>query len=178
MSSSVAPISGADLQGEAAVGESTRSALEENGPLPTQALDVSDEVLMALVDTFFGCCHNQPYSFFHEGTFRRHLAEKTIPTHLILAVMATAVRFCDDFQFPGRATEASVAYADQAWRLILSDGLTGGKVTEVSTVQTIALLGLFDFTGSFSHDSGEIYMLTLFKQPASRDMDQRGSRWE
>lgn len=119
---------------------------EENEPVTSSALDVSDDVLSALVDTFFSCCHNQPYSFFHEETFRRHLADNAIPTHLILAVMASAVRFCNHPKFSGRPTEASVAYADRAWRLILSEGLSGGRVTEVSIVQTIALLGLFDFT--------------------------------
>lgn len=135
---------------------STGSTAGPSEHLVLQALDVSDEALMAAVNAFFACCHNQPYSWFHEGTFRQRLAEKLIPTHLLLAVMATAIRFCTHPTFPGRATEASVAYADRAWRLILSDGLTGGRVTEVSTVQTIALLGLFDYTGRSRHICREI----------------------
>lgn len=116
---------------------------------PSQIPDTSDEIVAVLVDTFFECCHNQPYSFFHESTFRRHLAEKSLPTHLLLAVLASAVRFCTHPQISANSTETSVAYADRAWRLILSDGLTGGRVAEVPTVQSIALLGLFDFTGMF-----------------------------
>ena len=116
---------------------------------PSQVPDTSDEIVAVLVDTFFECCHNQPYSFFHESTFRRHLAEKSLPTHLLLAVLASAVRFCTHPQISASSTETSVAYADRAWRLILSDGLTGGRVAEVPTVQSIALLGLFDFTGMF-----------------------------
>lgn len=147
----VAPTAGADSHREATVSGSTAQAKEQNDSVQSQALDVSDDVLLALVDTFFGYCHNQPYSFFHEGMFRQRLAEKVLPTHLILAVMASAVRFCKHLQFPGNSTETAVTFADRAWRLILSEGLTGGRVTEVSAVQTIALLGLFDFTGMFSH---------------------------
>ncbi|KPA36319.1 transcription factor [Fusarium langsethiae] len=50
-----------------------------------------EDVLMAVVDSYFTYCQNQPYSFFHEGTFRRGSAQHAIPKHLVLAVMATAV---------------------------------------------------------------------------------------
>lgn len=159
-SSPAAPIATNNPYREATTIGSTGPDIEQTESVPSQALDISPEVLSALVDTFFGCCQNQPYSFFHEGTFRRRLAEGVIPTHLILAVMASAVRFCNHPQFPGCSTEASVAYADRSWRLILSDGLTGGRVTEVSTVQTIALLGLFDFTGMFSPSLSRSLALT------------------
>lgn len=159
-SSPAAPIATTNSYREATTIGNTGPDIEHSEPVPSQAPDVSPEVLSALVDTFFGCCHNQPYSFFHEGTFRRRLAEGVIPTHLILAVMASAVRFCNHPQFPGCSTEASVAYADRSWRLILADGLTGGRVAQVSTVQTIALLGLFDFTGWVYHHLGEVDALT------------------
>ncbi|CAH0025695.1 unnamed protein product, partial [Clonostachys rhizophaga] len=42
----------------------------------------------------FSYFQNQPYSFFHDDTFRQRLSEQAIPRHLVLAVMATAVRFC------------------------------------------------------------------------------------
>lgn len=142
----VAPTA-ADPYVEGTASGSTGPAMEQIEHNTSQALDASDDdVIMVLVDTFFHFCHNQPYSFFHEGTFRQHLAERNLPTHLLLAVMASAVRFCTHPQFFDCSKETSVAYADRAWRLILSDGLTGGRVAEVSNVQSIALLGLFDFT--------------------------------
>ncbi|GAB1730511.1 hypothetical protein NU195Hw_g5995t1 [Hortaea werneckii] len=85
-----APSTGGGLQRQANVRASSSPAPEQSESLQSQNLDVSDEIVAALVDTFFGCCHNQPYSFFHEGAFRQHLAEKAIPMHLILAVMASA----------------------------------------------------------------------------------------
>ncbi|CZR31710.1 uncharacterized protein FPRO_02134 [Fusarium proliferatum ET1] len=113
-----------------------------------------EDVLMAVVDSYFTYCQNQPYSFFHEETFRQGLAQHVVPKHLVLAVMATAVRFCSHPYYSGRALEMSVEYANRSWKLIVSDCFTVGKVAEVSTVQTVALLGLFDFTaGRLRHGS-------------------------
>ncbi|KAF5548289.1 zn 2cys6 transcription factor [Fusarium mexicanum] len=113
-----------------------------------------EDVLMAVVDSYFTYCQNQPYSFFHEETFRQGLAQHAIPKHLVLAVTATAVRFCSHPYYSGRALEMSVEYANRSWKLIVSDCFTVGKVAEVSTVQTVALLGLFDFTaGRLRHGS-------------------------
>lgn len=108
---------------------------------------VPEDVVIAAVDAYFYYCHNQPYSFFHEAHFRRRLSEKTVPTHLILTIMATAARFCSHPYFTGRVQEASVECANRAWKLIVSDCFTAGTGTEISAVQTVALLGLFDFTG-------------------------------
>ncbi|KAF5228369.1 hypothetical protein FAUST_11123 [Fusarium austroamericanum] len=105
-----------------------------------------DDVFMEIIDSYFTYCQNQPYSFFHEENFRRSLSEEAIPKHLILAMMATAVRFCSNPYFTNRALEMSVEYANRSWKLIVSDCFTVGKEAEVSAVQTVALLGLFDFT--------------------------------
>ncbi|KAH8172881.1 fungal specific transcription factor domain-containing protein [Sarocladium implicatum] len=109
-----------------------------------------EEPFMAVIDAYFRFCHNQPYSFFHEENFRQGLRAQMIPKHLVLTVMAVAVRFCPHPYFAGRVHEASVDYANKAWKLIVADCFTVGKVAEVSTVQTVALLGLFDFTAGRS----------------------------
>ena len=106
-----------------------------------------EEVFMAVIDSYFAYCQNQPYSFFHEQNFRQRLSKQAIPKHLVLAVMATAVRFCSHPYFAGRELKMSIEYANKSWKLIVSDCFTVGKAAEVSAVQTIALLGLFDFTG-------------------------------
>ncbi|KAF4345813.1 zn 2cys6 transcription factor [Fusarium beomiforme] len=113
-----------------------------------------DDVFMDVINAYFTYCQNQPYSFFHEDNFRRCLSEQAIPRHLVLAVMATAVRFCPHTYFTGRALEMSIEYANKSWKLIVSDCFTVGKAAEVSAVQTVALLGLFDFTaGQSRHGS-------------------------
>lgn len=107
-----------------------------------------DDVFMAVIDAYFTYCQNQPYSFFHEDNFRQRLSKQDVPKHLVLAMMAAAVRFCSHSYFTGRALELSVEYANKSWKLIVSDCFTVGKEAEVSAVQTVALLGLFDFTGT------------------------------
>ncbi|RSL78435.1 hypothetical protein CEP51_008198 [Fusarium floridanum] len=119
-----------------------------------EGFGIPEDVFTAVIDSYFTYCKNQPYSFFHEETFRQRLSEQAIPRHLVLAVMAMAVRFCSHPYFSGRALEMSVEYANRSWKLIVSDCFTVGKVAEVSTVQTVALLGLFDFTaGRLRHSS-------------------------
>ncbi|VUC35542.1 unnamed protein product, partial [Clonostachys rosea] len=109
-----------------------------------------EDVFKAVIDSYFTYFQNQPYSFFHEDTFRQRLSEQAIPRHLVLAVMATAVRFCSHPYFSGRVVEMSVEYANRSWKLIVSDCFTAGNVADISTVQTVALLGLFDFTAGRS----------------------------
>lgn len=129
---------------DALIDQDSTAALEHDS---LAIAGIPDEVLLAVVDTFFECCHNQPYSFFHEATFRGRLSERSLPSYLILAVMATATRFCLHPYFSGRTFESSVGFADQAWKSIVSNDFKAGSTTELATVQTMALLGLFDFTG-------------------------------
>ncbi|KAF4425939.1 Transcriptional activator protein UGA3 [Colletotrichum fructicola] len=122
---------------------------EQEAPAPMD-VGVPEDVVAAAVDAYFFYCHNQPYSFFHEAHFRRRLSERTVPTHLLLTIVATAGRFCSHPYFTGRVHEASVDCANRAWKLIVSDCFTEGTGTEISAVQTVALLGLFDFTAGRS----------------------------
>ena len=112
-----------------------------------QDLGLPSDVLAAVIEAFFNCFHNQPYSFFHEQSFRRRLVEQDVPIHVVLAILAIALRFCTHPYFAGRIHEASVGYATKAWSYIVSDCFSSGQAADVSTVQTTALLGLFDFTG-------------------------------
>lgn len=107
----------------------------------------SKEVLLAVVDAYFIYCHNQPYSFFNEGNFRRGLSQGSLPEHLLLAVLAYAVRFSGHAYFNGRWYEAAVGYANRSWKSVVSSCITVSRTADVSIVQTIALLALFDFTG-------------------------------
>lgn len=127
-----------------------RNRFEESQTSDTTTGDfgLPEEVFMAVIDSYFTYCQNQPYSFFHEQNFRQRLSKQDIPKHLVLAVMATAVRFCPHPCFIGRELKMSIEYANRSWKLIVSDCFTVGKAAEVSAVQTIALLGLFDFTGT------------------------------
>ncbi|GAD93729.1 hypothetical protein NECHADRAFT_44766 [Paecilomyces variotii No. 5] len=111
---------------------------------------VPPPVLLSTIDTYFKYCHNQPYSFFHEENFRRRLSEGSIPDHLLLAVLATAVRFSEDPFFKGNTWEASTFYANKSWKSIVASCFARNETSNVMTVQTITLLAIFDFTAGHS----------------------------
>jgi hypothetical protein len=102
---------------------------------------------MSVIDAYFMCAQNQPYSFFHEGNFRQRLAQNALADHLVLAVVASAVRFCHHPQLPADTHEVAVNYANKSWKSVISNCFGTSTAANVSIVQTIALLALFDFTG-------------------------------
>lgn len=101
----------------------------------------------SLIDSFFTSCQNQPYSFFHEGHFRNRFETADIPRHLVLAIMATALRFSTHPYFAKSFQNTAVAYANQSWRAVVTDCLMTSRSLDVDLVQTLGLLSLFDFTG-------------------------------
>ncbi|KIV88180.1 hypothetical protein, variant 1 [Exophiala mesophila] len=105
---------------------------------------------MSVVDAYFMYAQNQPYSFFHEGNFRRRLAQNELADHLVLAVVASAVRFCTHPQLPVDTHEVAVTYANKSWQSVISNCFGTSTAANVSIVQTIALLALFDFTAGKS----------------------------
>lgn len=111
----------------------------------------SFDTLLSAADVYFKYCHNQPYAVFHEQSLRDKLANGTLPTHLMLAFVATAIRFSPDSQFGDDRFRAIEAYAAQSWKSIVLPWNGLENAAEVSTVQAILLLGVLDFTGaSFS----------------------------
>ncbi|OAP58763.1 hypothetical protein AYL99_06060 [Fonsecaea erecta] len=122
-------------------------------PLPADP-SIPNEILEAVVETYFTYCHNQPYSFFHEGNFRHRLLTDSLPEYLILAVFAYSVRYCAHSYFANNPHEMSVLYANQSWKSVVKNCFTANKAADLSIVQTIALLALFDFTaGQTRHGS-------------------------
>ena len=104
-------------------------------------------VLLYMIDVYFECCHNQPYSFFHEQNFRDRLSNGSIPDHLLFAVLATAARFSTNPFFKGKTHEAAVTYANKSWKSIVASCFARNDAANIMTVQTITLLAIFDFTG-------------------------------
>lgn len=104
-------------------------------------------VLLSTIDIYFECCHNQPYSFFHEQNFRDRLSNGLIPDHLLFAVLATATRFSQNSFFNGKTHETAVTYANKSWKSIVASCFARNDAANIMTVQTITLLAIFDFTG-------------------------------
>ncbi|KAL4738926.1 hypothetical protein BDV11DRAFT_215602 [Aspergillus similis] len=106
----------------------------------------SQSVLDSVIDTYFIHVHNQPYSNFQETVFRQKLQNGTLPRCLILAVLASAVRFSTHDFYAGRPVETSEAYGREAWLSVLTDHLTVEDNMGVHIVQTVNMLAVIDYT--------------------------------
>jgi len=106
-------------------------------------------VLRATVRVYFTHCHNQPYSFFHEANLLQQLSDGDIPDYLLFALLSNAVRFSDHPFFQGVRNEAAINFATRSWKAVVSTCFASNQKADIRTVQTITLLAIFDFTGSF-----------------------------
>ena len=104
------------------------------------------ETIVGAADIYFRYCHNQPYSLFHEESFRNRLASKEVPQHLLFAFLASAVRYSEDPYYEDKMGAIST-YSVQAWKAMVLPW--NGIETDVgiSIVQTILLLAIIDYTG-------------------------------
>ncbi|RAK81319.1 Zn(II)2Cys6 transcription factor [Aspergillus fijiensis CBS 313.89] len=146
----------AELSGQAA--QQPRSPSIDAEPLRQQILSTqppvsgipfvtpSQPVLDSIMDTYFLHVHNQPYSNFQEISFRQELRNGTLPRCLILAMLASAVRFSTHELYAERALETSEVYAREAWLSVLTDYLTVEDDIGVHVVQTVNMLAVIDYT--------------------------------
>ena len=105
-----------------ATGDPTRGGIGLSVPGNTStASELPDTVILGLADSYFQFCHNQPYSFFHEATFRNILSNRRISTYLFLAFAATALRFSNDPYFESGINDVAHRYASFAWRSLLNN---------------------------------------------------------
>jgi hypothetical protein len=97
--------------------------------------------LIFAADIYFRFCHSQPYSLFHEPTFRQRLSDNSFPSYLLWAFLSAARRYST---FPVAqldcADDAS-AYAAKAWECIELPWTGSASPEKVLTViQTIILI--------------------------------------
>lgn len=105
--------------------------------------------MVSACDTFFLNCHNQPYTFFHEATFRQKLKDQRLPNHLLYAFLAAALRYSADPFFMGNQIGTLERYAKSSWDLIVSHGFVIEESDDISIVQSISLLAIIDSAGAF-----------------------------
>lgn len=103
--------------------------------------------IQSLADVYFRCCDQQPYSYFHEDTFRRNLENGSLPYYLLLAFAATAVRFSSDSCFTGRQAEVMDWYSRMAWSEIVKQSSSDTQSLDIRTVQAANMLGVVDYVG-------------------------------
>lgn len=110
----------------------------------------SPSVLQSTVDTFFLQAHDLSSSTLHETSFRRKFEEGTVPTHLLLAVLASAVPFSSDPYHARTRNEAAGAYAKESWTLVSAEHLTANEHSPIENpgievAQTVHLHVMLDY---------------------------------
>lgn len=100
-----------------------------------------------MIDTYFIHVYNQPYSYFQEASFRQKLDSHLLPRCLVLAVLASAVKFSTHEYYAGRTKEATEKYARESWMSVLTDYMAAEENMNVHVVQTVNLLAVVDYTG-------------------------------
>ena len=106
------------------------------------------DIIRSAAELYFRYCHNQPYSLFHELSFRNKIEIGEVPSHLQFALLASTVRYSTDPFFEDKIAAVS-SYAQQSWKAIAMPWNGIQSDTELSIVQTILLLAIIDYTGRF-----------------------------
>jgi hypothetical protein len=106
-------------------------------------------VLEAMVDVYFTSCHNQPYCFFQETSFRQRLIEDSLPDYLLMAFVATSARYSSHAYFENRQSEALDSLAKMAWHIVLKQVFSSEQGLDLHAVQATHMLAVIDFTGEF-----------------------------
>lgn len=103
------------------------------------------ETLESLADVYFRYCHNQPYCYFEEHSFRAQLRDGSLPQYLLLAFAATAARFSDNPSCTDHQPGAMRRYAKTAWQQIITQSLDEDHSVNIHTVQAANMLGVLDY---------------------------------
>lgn len=127
-----------------------------DGPMEPETLPSSPHftrlppmaVIRSAADLYFRYCHNQPYSLFHEESFRNRIEMNEVPAHLLFALLASTVRYSGDPFFHDKHGAVS-SYAQQSWKAITMPWNGLQSDAELSIVQTILLLAIIDYTGKW-----------------------------
>ncbi|KIM95780.1 hypothetical protein OIDMADRAFT_45088 [Oidiodendron maius Zn] len=135
-------------QGQAMTWADAASIKESNQAQPSVfSVLPGTNVLLSAADAYFRHCHNQPYSLFHEETFRRDLVLGIVPAHLAFAFLATSIRFLSDPAYTADKVTWISGYARESWKAIVLSGEGLEKTAGISVVQALILLAVIDYTG-------------------------------
>ncbi|KAF5551666.1 transcriptional regulatory [Fusarium mexicanum] len=97
--------------------------------------------LLFAADVYFRYCHSQPYSLFHEPTFRQRLADDTLPTYLLWGFLSAARRYSSLPVTQVNCSDDASSYAAKAWETIELPWTGNAPAEKILTViQTIILI--------------------------------------
>lgn len=108
---------------------------------PAQDMLPPTRTLLFAADVYLRYCHNQPYSLFHEPTFRQRLVSGELSKHLVWAILSSARRYSSFPDLQVNASDDAMSYASKAWEA-LKLPWNGGQSDEevVSVLQTLSLI--------------------------------------
>ncbi|ETS77220.1 hypothetical protein PFICI_11094 [Pestalotiopsis fici W106-1] len=141
----------------------------------------SAETLQSLADVYFRYCHNRPYCYFEEHSFRAQLRDGSLPQYLLLAFAATAARFSDRTSCTGHQPGAMKHYAKIAWQQIITQSLDEDHSVNIHTVQAANMLGVLDYISGHSQTAWiKIGLAVRFAQILNlcHEVDHSGSHIE
>jgi hypothetical protein len=106
--------------------------------------------LIYAADIYFRFCHSQPYSLFHEPTFRQRLVDNSLPSYLLWAFLSAARRYSTFPVAPLNCADDASAYATKAWECIDLPWSGSDSPEKILTViQTIILIVSTEVPGEF-----------------------------
>lgn len=102
------------------------------------------------VETYFMYCHNQPYSFFHEPSFRAQQGYRTIPQYLLYALLAITMRYTHVSSLGPKSDDITQALVKSAMRDIVAQCFDSPEGPDYRTVQAMTILAIHEFIGRSS----------------------------
>lgn len=104
--------------------------------------------LIFAADVYFRFYHNQPFSLFHEATFRKRLAAGELPEHQIWALLAVARRYSTLPDLQLSAVDDAICFAKRAWDCMKLPWSGAARLEEaVPVIQTILLIVSIELPG-------------------------------
>ncbi|KIW16278.1 hypothetical protein PV08_06329 [Exophiala spinifera] len=103
------------------------------------------ELLRSLVDVYFERCHNQPYAYFHQESFRYDYDSGVLPDYLLYALAATACRFSDHDFYRNKWSDAIDSYAQASFTQILERYFSDADSLQVDMIVALSMLATVEF---------------------------------
>lgn len=95
--------------------------------------------------TYLTYCDSQPLPLFHRQSFHQTIGQRD--EELLFAILSLTLRFTDDVNDEGGSKEQQIAGYVEASRKLVSRKIFDGTI-ELSTIQSLCLLSLVDFTST------------------------------
>ncbi|KAJ9606277.1 hypothetical protein H2200_009238 [Cladophialophora chaetospira] len=134
---------------------STPTPVNQQQPLAEEVVETPNNdfsslpdqtVFRSLINIYFERCHNQPYAYFHEETFRQDYEAGLLPEYLLYAFAATACRFSDDGIYRDHRHEAIDIYAQASFAQIYEHSFSDAEILELYMVIALAMLATVEFS--------------------------------